>query len=147
AQFNELIVTADGRSSVWTTSTLNRTFAHSITQCIPFIQATIPPMSVLAEDGTYLPNTFSYASDWTVENFETFAWYTISANILPGAWPSAYSQESLGDHLEFSASTNVPRSVDAFTAYSLRYSREPLQAYMVGVAAYTNTTFPPSIPN
>jgi hypothetical protein len=147
AQFNELIVTADGRSSVWTTSTLNRTFAHSITQCIPFIQATIPPMSVLAEDGTYLPNTFSYASDWTVENFETFAGYNIPGNIIPSVWPSAYYQESLGYHPEFSASTNVRRSVDGFTGYSMRYTREWLQAYMVGVADYTNTTFPPSIPN
>lgn len=142
SRYNELTVTADGRLNSWTTSA--GISGISSNTCIPMIQATIPPLSLMLADGRFLPNSLTYASRWTVENFEPFAGYNIPGNVAPTIASSSLGFTTDGGyHPEFSPSIAVTSSLDNSTGYSMRYTRQWLSEYMEAIREYTTTNNPP----
>lgn len=143
AKYNELTVNVDGHISLWTTASGTSGFATTTRNCIPIVQATIPPIGMITSNGNYNPNGFNYASDWTVERFESFANYDIPGNVVPAAWGSRYDIASVGYHPEFSSSSTIQLADDGWTGYSMRYTRQWLMEYMQAVTDYTTVNFPP----
>lgn len=141
AQYNDLTITGDGSFIGYTTDATATDI--SITRPIrPMIQATIPPLGLLLSDGRYFPNSLSYASRWTVENFEPFTDYNIPGNSVASAYSSWYGQVGPA-YFPPSGLTSVNYSIDGYTSYAMHYTREWLMDYMDAILRYTTANTPP----
>jgi hypothetical protein len=141
ASYNDLTVTTDGFIQAFTTDVTASTIANDH-NLLPMIQATVPPLSIMYDDGRYVENGTSYASRWTVENLEQFVGFNTPGNSVPSTASSTYSQSPPGYHPD-NGNVQIRHSRDGYTGYSMRYTREWLMAYMDAVVEYTNGVSPP----
>ncbi len=140
SKFNELTITADADLHEYTTSAVPSSI-NTTRPLRPMIQATIPPLPWISGSGTYLENGTSYASRWTVENFEPSVDYDIPGNVVPDSFSNNYGQAG-GYHPD--APGTVTLSRDGYTGYSMKYTRQWLTDYMEAIRKYTMDNFPPS---
>jgi hypothetical protein len=141
SKYNELTVTADGFFNSFTTdaAATGISFERPV---LPMIQATIPSLAIMLADGQYIENRLTYASRWTVENFETFTNYNIPGNSVPGEYSSTYGQAPPGYHPN-NGNTQIRYSRDGYTGYSMKYTRQWLMEYMNAIVDYTTINTPP----
>ena len=136
AKYNSLTVTTDGFLRSFTTD-VTATGIPVDRPLLPMVQATIPSLGIMLSNGTYVPDQLTYASRWTVENFEPFAGYNIPGNVVPAAYSSTYGQGPPGYHPD-SGLTQIRHSRDGYTGYSMTYTREWLIEYMNAITQYSN---------
>lgn len=141
SRYNELTVTADGFLNSFTTDAA-ATGIDGSRPVLPMIQATIPSLSIMFADGRYIEGQLTYASRWTVENFEPFAGYNIPGNVVPTQYSSTYGQLPPGYHPD-NGNVQIRHSRDGYTGYSMKYTRSWLMEYMQAIADYTQVNNPP----
>lgn len=140
AQYNELTVTADAEWHGYTTDNTSASISE-VRPLRPMIMATIPPLPRMSASGAYTPNGTTYASRWTVENFEPFLDYDIPGNVVASAFSATYGQD-LGYYPNAPAQIKVSR--DGYTGYSMKYTRQWLTEYMLAIRDYTMENSPPA---
>lgn len=141
SRYNELTVTADGFLNSFTTNAA-ATGIDGGRPVLPMIQATIPSLAIMLPDGRYIEGQLSYASRWTVENFEQFLPYNIPGNVVPNAYSSTYAQAPPGYHPD-NGNVQIRQSRDGYTGHSMKYTRQWLMEYMQAIADFTQINTPP----
>lgn len=141
AKYNELTVTADGYNYMRTTSTSATDLTGN--PLMPMIMATIPPLGLMQANGTYVQNQLTYASRWTVENFEPFTNYNIPGNVVPNDYSQTYGASGPAVYHPLSGTTQNKIQRDGYSSYSMKYTREWLNEYMQSILEYTTENTPP----
>lgn len=142
AKYTDLTVQIDGAFQGYTTSTTATGIARD-RDVIPMCMATIPPLARMNANGSLTENALTWGSRWTVENFEPFVNYTIPGNTVPNSFSSSYGQATVGYHPDFSPTTQTQKTLDGYTGYSMRYTRQWLTEFMDAIRVYSTNSNPP----